>query len=72
MIGLLVDAAIAVVVVLDRVCSAVEKAARPPSPAGVGAPPAGTGAASASSPSSGGHLNHLRQEPLVWGEHAHN
>ena len=56
MIGLLIDAAIAVVVILDRACSAVTKAARPRNPpSGVGAPPAGTGAASASSPGAGGH-----------------
>lgn len=55
MIGLLVDAAIAVVVVLDRLCSAVEKAARPQNPpSGAGAPPTGTGQP-VQATSAGGH-----------------
>ena len=71
MIGLLVDAAIAVVIVLDRLCAAVEKAARPPvipPDRSADAPPAGTGSP-ASAASAGGHLNLQRHEPLVWGDH---
>lgn len=70
MIGLLIDAAIAVVVVLDRACAAVERSRhRAASPAPVdGVTPAGTGE-SGSATSAGGHLNSLRHEPLVWGEH---
>ena len=58
MIGLLIDAAIAVVTILDRVCSAVEQAARPGhSPVRrERATPTGTGFASAAT-SAGGHLN---------------
>ena len=56
MIGLLIDAAIAVVTILDRVCSAVEQAARPGhSPVRrERATPTGTGFASAAT-SAGGH-----------------
>ena len=62
MIGLLIDAAIAVVTVLDRACSAAEKTRlRAPSPQPVDDVPS-PGADSAGSAGPGGH-----PEPLLWG-----
>ena len=72
MIGLLVDAAIAVVTVLDRVCSAAESARlRSASPATVADVPSPGVGASATSAGTGGHLNTYvtngHAEPLAWG-----
>lgn len=65
MIGLLIDAAIAVIVGLDRLCSRLDNSRlRAASPEPVAdAKPAGAESTSGT----GGHLNNGHAEPLRWG-----